>query len=56
MQIVLEQLRKHKLFLRHDKCEFEKTEVEYLGLIISHGKIVMDPVKVAGVAEWPLPT
>ena len=55
-RIVLERLRKHKLFLRHNKCEFEKTEVEYLSLIISHGKIAMDPVKVAGVAEWPLPT
>jgi hypothetical protein len=55
-QIVLEQLRKHKLFLRHDKCEFEATTIEYLGLIISEGEIRMDPVKVAGVSEWPAPT
>jgi hypothetical protein len=30
--------------------------IEYLGLIISEGEICMDPVKVAGVTEWPVPT
>jgi transposase InsO family protein len=53
---VLELLQKHKLFLKLDKCEFEKTEVEYLGVIVSHNSVRMDPVKVAGVAEWPVPT
>ena len=53
---VLEILEKHQLYLRPDKCEFEKTTVEYLGVIISHNSVAMDPVKVAGVAEWPAPT
>ena len=52
----MERLWKHKLYLRLDKCEFEKTRIEYLGLIISQGQAEMDPVKVAGVAEWPKPT
>jgi transposase InsO family protein len=52
---VLELLRKHKLFLKPDKCEFEKTKVEYLGVIVSHNSVEMDPVKVAGVADWPTP-
>ena len=55
-RIVMERLRKHKLFLRLDKCEFERTRIEYLGLIISQGQAEMDPVKVAGVADWPKPT
>ncbi|KAG5724837.1 hypothetical protein E4T56_gene12619 [Termitomyces sp. T112] len=38
-----------------EKCEFKQTKVEYLGLIISHGTTEMDPIKVAGVAEWPEP-
>ncbi|GLB39299.1 putative retrotransposable element tf2 155 kda protein type 1-like [Lyophyllum shimeji] len=54
-RIVLDRLREHCLFLKPEKCEFERTEVEYLGLIISHGTASMDPVKVAGVAEWPVP-
>ena len=50
---VLELLEKHKLYLRSDKCEFEKTTIEYLGVIISHNSVVMDPVKITGVTEWP---
>ena len=53
---VLELLEKHKLYLHPDKCEFVKTTVEYyLGVIISHNSISMDPVKIAGVTEWPAP-
>jgi hypothetical protein len=52
---VLEQLPRHKLYLCHEKCEFAKTQIEYLGLIISHGQAAMDPVKIAGVAEWSTP-
>src|SRR6266700_1700337 len=33
---VLELLEKHKPHLWLDKCEFEKTAVKYLGVIISH--------------------
>src|SRR5437016_3833829 len=53
---VLELLEKNKLYLRPDKCEFERTTVEYLGVIISHNSIAMDPIKVTGVTDWPAPT
>jgi hypothetical protein len=52
---VLRRLRAHKLYLRPEKCEFEKASIEYLGVIISHNHVEMDPVKVAGVAAWPTP-
>jgi len=52
---VLGLLEKHKLYLRADKCEFEKTTVEYLGVIIFHNSVAMDLVKIAGIAEWPTP-
>jgi len=55
-QRVMELLWKHNLFLKHEKCEFEKTEVEYLRVIISQNSIKMDPVKVAGVTECPTPS
>ena len=55
-QWVLELMRKHKLYLKLEKCEFEKTTIEYLGIIISENHISMDPVKIAGVQEWPTPT
>ena len=52
---VLGRLAEHK-YLRPEKCEFEKTQIEYLGLIISENHVEMDPVKVAGVADWPEPS
>jgi len=55
VQRVLEILAEHKLFLRPEKCEFHRKQIEYLGLVISENKVVMDPVKVAGVHEWPVP-
>jgi hypothetical protein len=42
--LVLDCMREHKLYLRPEKCEFEKTKIEYLGVIISHNKVEMDPV------------
>jgi len=31
---VLQRLKDHDLYLRPEKCEFEKREIEYLGLVI----------------------
>jgi hypothetical protein len=55
-RLVLNHMREHKLYLRLEKCEFEKTKIEYLSVIISHNKVEMDPVKIAGVADWPMPS
>ena len=46
---VLQVLKENKLFLRPEKCEFCKQQIEYLGLIISENEVSMDLVKVAGV-------
>jgi len=51
----LEVLAEHKLFLCLEKCEFHWKQIEYLGLVISENKVEMDPVKVAGVCDWPIP-
>ena len=52
---VLEALRKHKLYLRPEKCAFEKTTVDYLGTIVGNGELRMDPAKVSTVMDWPVP-
>jgi len=52
---VLEVLAEHKLFLCLEKCEFHRKWIEYLGLVILQNKVEMDPVKVAGVRDWPTP-
>jgi hypothetical protein len=45
----------HDLYLHPEKCEFEQAKVDYLGLVISHGKVSMDPVKIEAVVNWPVP-
>jgi hypothetical protein len=45
--LVLDHMHKHKLYLRPEKCEFKKTKIEYLSVIISHNKVEMDLVKIA---------
>jgi len=52
---VLEVLAEHKLFLCLEKYEFHWKWIEYLGLVISENKVEMDPIKVAGVCDWPPP-
>jgi hypothetical protein len=54
--LILDCMRKHKFYLRPEKCEFEKTKIKYLSVIISHNKVEMDLVKIARVADWPTPS
>jgi hypothetical protein len=52
---VLHRLQTHDLYLRSEKCKFEQAKVDYLGLVISHGKVSIDPVKIEAVVNWPIP-
>jgi hypothetical protein len=44
----------YNLYLCPEKCEFKQAKVDYLGLIISHGKVPMDPVKIKAIVNWPV--
>ncbi len=50
---VLKCLTEHDLFCKPEECEFEVPKVEYLGMLVSHNCVKMDPVKVEGIAQWP---
>jgi len=52
---ILQQLLNLDLYLWPEKCSFNQTSVEYLGLIISEGELRMDPVKLTAVSNWPTP-
>src|SRR5882757_11377753 len=41
---VLECLCQHELYLKPEKCEFEKTEIEFLGVRLQGATMAMDPV------------
>lgn len=54
MYEVLCHLEEHDLYLRPKKCEFKRSEIEYLSLVIRHGEVTMDLVKVEAVVNWPI--
>jgi len=58
-RIVLEVLKRlcdNDLFVKPEKCRFRITEVDFLGMIVSHDGIKMDPEKVNAILKWPEPT
>ncbi len=52
---VLEQLRKHHLYLKLQKCEFHRPTVQFLGYILSADGIQIDQGKVQAIHDWPQP-
>ncbi|KAJ3500263.1 hypothetical protein NMY22_g19316 [Coprinellus aureogranulatus] len=55
VKLVLDRLKGARLFANPKKCEFDKSEVEYLGYLIGADGIKMNPKKLATIAEWPVP-
>ena len=53
---VLQQLWENNLYLKIEKCKFGAKEVDFLGMKIRHNEIAMDPIKLAGIQDWPTPS
>ncbi|KAJ9520936.1 hypothetical protein QJQ45_014130 [Haematococcus lacustris] len=53
---VLSLLRQHKLYAKLSKCEFGRSQTEFLGHIITSTGIACDPSKLAAINSWPVPT
>ena len=56
LMAVLQKLSKASLKLKREKCEFNKSPVEYLGDVISSRGIQPSESKVAAIRDAPLPT
>ena len=52
---VLEILQANKLYIKPEKCKIEKEKIEYLGVVVSEGRVEMDPVKTEALTSWPTP-
>ena len=52
---VFEKISAAGLRLKPIKCEFFKSQVTYLGHIVSKNGIETDPKKIEAIKEWPLP-
>ena len=56
LEQVLECLHRNRLYANPDKCKFFKSEICYLGNIISGDGISVDPSKIWAIVGWPTPT
>ena len=54
VHLILQWFRDLGLSLKLLKCEFGKSEVEFLGTVVGCGCIRMDPAKLSAIATWPL--
>ncbi|GJV37842.1 reverse transcriptase domain-containing protein [Tanacetum coccineum] len=54
--LVLELLRKEKLYAKFSKCEFWLQEVQFLGHVVNQNGIHVDPSKIEAVKNWKTPT
>ena len=52
---VLKKLIENNLYAKLTKCEFDKSEVEFLGYVISGTGVSTDPKKIKSIKEWPVP-
>jgi hypothetical protein len=52
---VLHVAKQHDLYFKLSKCTFHSSSIDYLGVIIEKGMTRMDPVKIAGIKNWPTP-
>ncbi|KAH9268950.1 hypothetical protein BASA83_009084 [Batrachochytrium salamandrivorans] len=55
VQNVLRVLQDNGLYCKAEKCHFYKSEIKYLGYIISADGLRMDPSKISAVQSWPTP-
>ncbi|GJY40327.1 putative reverse transcriptase domain-containing protein [Tanacetum coccineum] len=56
LKLVLELLRKEKLYAKFSKCEFWLQEVHFLRHVVNHSGIHVDPSKIKAVKNWKAPT
>ncbi|GKF66924.1 putative reverse transcriptase domain-containing protein [Tanacetum coccineum] len=56
LKLVLELLRKEKLYAKFSKCEFWLQDVHFLGHMVNQSGIHMDPSKIEAVMNWKAPT
>ncbi|GJS80987.1 hypothetical protein Tco_0747528 [Tanacetum coccineum] len=56
LKLVLELLKKERLYAKFTKCGFWLQEVHFLGHVVNHNGIHVDPSKIEAVKNWKAPT
>lgn len=53
--LIFQALHDANMKISNEKSHFSKPEIEFLGHIIIHGKITVDPVKIATIRDYEMP-
>nr|GEV19952.1 hypothetical protein [Tanacetum cinerariifolium]GEV22061.1 hypothetical protein [Tanacetum cinerariifolium] len=56
LKIILELLKKERLYAKFSKCDFLLYFVQFLGHVIDHSGVHVDPAKVEAIKTWAAPT
>nr|GEW11962.1 putative reverse transcriptase domain-containing protein [Tanacetum cinerariifolium] len=55
LKLILELLKKEKLYAKFSKCEFRILKVQFLGHVIHSKGIHVDPTKIESIKDWASP-
>ncbi|GKC91397.1 hypothetical protein Tco_1152046 [Tanacetum coccineum] len=55
LKLILELLKKEKLYAKFSKCEFWLSKVQFLGQVIDSEGIHVDPAKIESIKDWASP-
>ncbi|GKD28225.1 putative reverse transcriptase domain-containing protein [Tanacetum coccineum] len=56
LKIILELLKKEKLYAKFSKCDFWLESIQFLGYVINREGVHVDPAKIEAIKNWPVPT
>ncbi|GJT23155.1 putative reverse transcriptase domain-containing protein [Tanacetum coccineum] len=56
LKIILELLKKERLYSKFSKCNFWLDSVQFLGYVIDRRGVHVDPVKIEVIKSWDAPT
>ncbi|GJW45759.1 putative reverse transcriptase domain-containing protein [Tanacetum coccineum] len=56
LNIVLELLKKERLYAKFSKCDFWLDSVQYMGHVIDSSGVHVDPTKIKAIKSWAAPT
>ncbi|GJU97435.1 putative reverse transcriptase domain-containing protein, partial [Tanacetum coccineum] len=56
LKIILELLKKERLYAKFSKCDFWLDSVQFLGHVIDRSSVHVDPAKIEAIKSWAAPT
>ncbi|GKG02471.1 hypothetical protein Tco_0310107, partial [Tanacetum coccineum] len=56
LKIILELLKKERLYAKFSKCDFWLDLVQFLGHAIDRSGVHVDPAKIKAIKSWAAPT